>query len=658
MLELGAQFIPFEPDRSAHDGNITRNFFDCSSQRICTMRNNGALGLTSKSLQNDKITNVRTKDRGEPSTVKFSSDGRLCAMQRTPNTADIIFLEKTENSLCLELTVSTKSKEPLLAVEWVTNNQLLLVNNHSAELLYINEDKKSSKVIKTTNVNAAWAIYYAPCQLLLIANGQSCSNLQPLVVAHSQFTRMKNFEVDFGGSISKENFLEKDAAIATIYGKVYVMVFRYSNRSATMLDLYELPFDATTVPSFKHSLILGFNGGCGIHVIDNLVIVHHQSSQKSLIFDIRVSSPSKSHSPLVTTTIEPHPQHQPPPAVYTNFWFTFLPEVVIDSSGGVMYSLRLKNEKAQLEIAEKHTMLEFLARRKNEKKLFVSTLLSCLRARALSLRQIRKVFAMLSGAGKAEKSENPSENGTASATKAVMSCEKYASLTVTQQEMQSSVLIPLRFIMSSFSRTSASWNFLNFKFQEDLSLPESYVANVMLQYLRSLFDAEITPEAYLIEMVVETLAEAGEMSKLQQIVTYRVINDSKPLAFLLLSYEARCATLFQSGVDILARNKASDEIVEVMLEKKQIVDAFRFIDVRNLNDALIPKVVEAANHHCSRQTRYAIKEHLTEKKAKGIFFLNFKKFSSLYKSIGDDLYTEAEIQEANVEQSNCTLFEI
>ncbi|CAL2043936.1 unnamed protein product [Caenorhabditis brenneri] len=576
---------------------------------------------------NDKITNVRTKDRGEPSTVKFSPDGRLCAMQRTPNTADIIFLEKTENSLCLELTVSTKSKEPLLAVEWVTNNQLLLVNNHSAELLYINEDKKSSKVMKTTNVNAAWAIYYAPCQLLLIANGQSCSNLQPLVVAHSQFTRMKNFEVDFGGSISKENFLEKDAAIATIYGKVYVMVFRYSNRSATMLDLYELPFDATTVPSFKHSLILGFNGGCGIHVIDNLVIVHHQSSQKSLIFDIRVSSPSKSHSPLVTTTIEPHPQHQPPPAVYTNFWFTFLPDVVIDSSGGVMYSLRLKNEKAQLEIAEKHTMLEFLARRKNEKKLFVSTLLSCLRARALSLRQIRKVFAMLSGAGKAEKSENPSENGTASATKAVMSCEKYASLTVTQQEMQSSVLIPLR---------------------EDLSLPESYVANVMLQYLRSLFDAEITPEAYLIEMVVETLAEAGEMSKLQQIVTYRVINDSKPLAFLLLSYEARCATLFQSGVDILARNKASDEIVEVMLEKKQIVDAFRFIDVRNLNDALIPKVVEAANHHCSRQTRYAIKEHLTEKKAK----------ASLYKSIGDDLYTEAEIQEANVEQSNCTLFEI
>lgn len=592
------------------------------------MRNNGALGLTSKSLKNDKIMNVRTKDRGEPSTVKFSPDGRLCAMQRTPTTADVVFLEKTENSLCLELTVNTKSKEPLLAVEWVTNNQLLLVNNHSAELLYINEDKKSSKLLKATNVNAAWAIYYAPSQLLLIANGQSCSYLQPFVVTHSQFTRMKGFEVDFGGSISKENFLEKDAAIATIYGRVYVLVFKYSNRNATVLDLYELPFDAATGPSFKHSLILGFNGGCGIHVIDNLVVVHHQASQKSLIFDIRVSSPSKSHSPLVVTTIESHPQHQPPPALYTNFWFTFLPDIVIDSSGGVMYSIRLKNEHAQLEIADKQTMLEYLARRSNEKKLFVTTLLACLKARALSLRQIRKVFAMLTGVtGKSSASENSVENGSGSSQKPVLDCEKYASLAVTQQEMQSSVLIPLR---------------------EEVSLPESYVANIMLQYLRSLFDAEITPEAYLIEMVVETLAEAGEMSKLQQIVTYRVINDSKPLAFLLLSYEARCSTLFQSGVDILARNKASDEIVEVMLEKKQIVDAFRFIDVRNLNDALIPKVVEAANQHCVRQTRYAIKEHLTEKKAK----------ASLYKSIGDELYTAEEVKGASEEQATCALFEI
>lgn len=142
---------------------------------------------------------------------------------------------------------------------------------------------------------------------------------------------------------------------------------------------------------------------------------------------------------------ESHPQHQPPPALYTNFWFTFLPDIVIDSSGGVMYSIRLKNEHAQLEIADKQTMLEYLARRSNEKKLFVTTLLACLKARALSLRQIRKVFAMLTGVtGKSSASENSVENGSGSSQKPVLDCEKYASLAVTQQEMQSSVLIPLR----------------------------------------------------------------------------------------------------------------------------------------------------------------------------------------------------------------------
>ncbi|CAI5452117.1 unnamed protein product [Caenorhabditis angaria] len=470
MLELGLKFINFEPDRSFNDGNITRNYFDASSQRICTMRNNGALGLTSKSLENDKITSVRTRDRGEPSTVKFSVDGRLCATQRTATSADVIFLEKTENNLCLEMTVTAKSKEPLLAVEWVANNQLLLVTNHSAELLYINEDKKTSKVLKSTNVNAAWAIFYAPSQLLLIANGASCSNLQPIIVAHSNFTRMKNFEVDFGGSLSRENFLEKDATIATIYGKVYVMVLRYSVRNSSMLDLYEMPFDATNPAIFKYSLILGFNGQCGIHVIDNLIIVHHQPTCKSLIFDIQVSSNSKSHSPLVTTTIEPHIQHQPPPYLYTPFWFTFLPNVVIDSNSGIMYSLDLKNSKCMIEISEKNTMLEYLIRRKNEKKLFITSFLNCLRARALSLRQIRRIFSMIS---KTKESFAKNEKDS-KAPIIVLNCEKYEELQISQQEMQSSILIPLR---------------------EDTSLNEGYVANIMLQYLRCLYDNNVQPES-------------------------------------------------------------------------------------------------------------------------------------------------------------------
>ncbi|RCN24399.1 putative colon cancer-associated protein Mic1 [Ancylostoma caninum] len=89
--------------------------------------------------------------------------------------------------------------------------------------------------------------------------------------------------------------------------------------------------------------------------------------------------------------------------------------------------------------------------------------------------------------------------------------------------------------------------------QEDPSTDSKFVADVMLQYLRSLHRWSVPVEAYFLELVVEALAQSGEMAKLHQLVTYRVISDSKPLAFLLLSYEARCPSLFQSGVDILAR---------------------------------------------------------------------------------------------------------
>ncbi|CAD6192909.1 unnamed protein product [Caenorhabditis auriculariae] len=623
MLELGPPLVSFEPDRDNYDGNITRNFFDVSGLRICTMRNNGALGLTAKSLTSPKVTNVRTKDRGETSTVKFSPNGMFCAMQRTSNAADIIFLEKVENQLCVEMSISTKSKEPILAVEWITNSQILLGTNHGIELVVLNEDKRSSKVLRSMNINIGWASFYAPVGLLIVATGFSCSNLQPIIVAHSQFTRMKNFEVEFGASNSKEKLLEKDITMATIYGRVYVMVLRYSvrNASTTDLALHELPSDATTPTTFKYSLILGFTGGCGIHACDNLIIVHHQSSSLSYIFDVGLSPNRPNHSPLVTVSLKPDPSLQPPPALYTQFWFTFLPNIIIDSNAGMMYSLCVRNEYANGEISDKALLMEYLARRSGEKDLFLRSLRSCLSARALSLRQARKLFNFLAG----NLASGGSNSTTEASQKAAFVVKQSPPLLISQQEMQSSVFFPMR---------------------DDPNLHSPYVANTMLQYLRALRDNSVVVEAYFIEMVVQTLAEAGEMRKLHQLVTYRVIDDTKPLAFLLLSYEARCPTLFQSGVDILARNKASDEIVEVMLEKNNIVDAIRFIDARGLSDSMIPKVVEAAGKRCSRQTRHAIREHLCERKSKVPLSDKF-----------ESLYSDEEVEAAAVEVAHSALFE-
>ncbi|KAK6009280.1 putative colon cancer-associated protein Mic1, partial [Ostertagia ostertagi] len=104
------------------------------------------------------------------------------------------------------------------------------------------------------------------------------------------------------------------------------------------------------------------------------------------------------------------------------------------------------------------------------------------------------------------------------------------------------------------------------------------------------------------------------MGKLHQLVTYKVIFDSKPLAFLLLSYEARCPSLFQSGIDILARQKACDEIVEVLLERGHVVDALRYLETQHM-EANNLKIVDIAKHQ-DRVTQYAVLTSMSCRKTK------------------------------------------
>ena len=58
--------------------------------------------------------------------------------------------------------------------------------------------------------------------------------------------------------------------------------------------------------------------------------------------------------------------------------------------------------------------------------------------------------------------------------------------------------------------------------QEDVSLDECFVSNVLLEYLRSLYKQKQPVDSYFLELVVQTLCDAGQMGKLQQLVTYRV----------------------------------------------------------------------------------------------------------------------------------------
>ncbi|VDO20384.1 unnamed protein product [Haemonchus placei] len=523
MLELGSVSVAFEPEtlQNEQSGNITQNFFDDVNLKICTVRNNGSLGITAKSLAENDVISARTKDRGPPGLMKLSPNGKFAILQRQINSVDIILLEKNDGTTAVEFNVPTKSKDMILSVDWITNSQPLGRSFMSAN-----------------------------SSLIILATGINCTTLQPFLIQHGQFTRLKSFDVDSSTPLS-ENLLEKDVTITSIYGKVCVMVLRYSagGSNATDLMIYELTSDIQCAAKMKYSLALGCSGGFGIHVIDNLIIVHHQVTAKSMIFDVALSPNRPTHSPLIITSIRPSPICQPPPALYVPLWSMFQPDIVVDPVAGMMYQLTVRCDRAPEVIVDKCTLVEFLIHRTNQKSLVLSTLLDCLKHKMLRLRQVRKLFDLI--VEKFTLSLAAEANHTES-TKSQLIPVDVEHMRIEQAEMQSSIFIPL---MESSMKDS------------------KYAADIMLQYLRSLHRHFVPIEAYFLELVVESLASSGEMSKLHQLVTYKVIFDSKPLAFLLLSYEARCPSLFQSGIDILARQKACDEIVEVLLERGHVVDA-------------------------------------------------------------------------------------
>lgn len=62
------------------------------------------------------------------------------------------------------------------------------------------------------------------------------------------------------------------------YGSLYLLVLRYSLRDSSTSDIamYKLSVNGMETPALTDTLLLERTGAFGIHIIDNIVVVHHQ----------------------------------------------------------------------------------------------------------------------------------------------------------------------------------------------------------------------------------------------------------------------------------------------------------------------------------------------------------------------------------------------
>ncbi|GMT12449.1 hypothetical protein PFISCL1PPCAC_3746, partial [Pristionchus fissidentatus] len=635
MLQLGDECVTFEKGSS-----LAETFFDNLNERICTVRGNGAMGISGKKVRaKDPVVSLRIKDLGRIHIIKFSKNDKYLAVQRHENSVDIVVIDGHSPISSHEVTQTCKMKTAKIkSVEWVTSNQFLLITTQGLELYQIDERKHSIKLLKTLNSVQDWSIYHSASCLLVLASGPSHSQLQPIVIKGGQFNRLTKFEVDFGVSNANTHLQEQNVSVEIVYGRVFIRTLRFSRRDSSVSDvaLYEIPADPTTPAKLRYVLALGLPGMFGVHVIDSLVIVHLQQQRRSLVFDVGIRPEEVNQWAVFEAEMAPAAALLALTGgvsllspLYSHSWVIFSPDIVIDPDAGLFSRVTLRPEKATEHIKDTMTLLHFLLNRSTDKKAALGVLCDAVMKRALKQRELSTIFDLVNGrlaaaAAAREAATSPAKPSAADA-RSPLSLPSHTWPLITQEELQSHVLIP-----ASEREESAS---------------KRYLGNAQLAYIRSLRKHAVPVDPYLNDSLVETLVAAGETSRLYQLVNYRTIGDSKPLAFLLLSFETRYPPLFQAGVDMLMRSgSAGDEMAEVLLSKGHLVEALRYLDNATLCDrpTTVVRILESAAES-DRPIRHALHNFMHyQRRGKNGWSDHLQSFEKEYRT----LFGPNEIEEA------------
>ncbi|XP_074641074.1 regulator of MON1-CCZ1 complex-like isoform X2 [Tubulanus polymorphus] len=554
-VELSKTPIQFEPF-----SKVTNVFFDDSNRQVFCVRSGGATGVVVKGPDEKTNINFRMEDRGDVISIKFSLDLRILAIQRSQKSVE--FVNFFDGIDVLEYSQSCKGKSTkIIGFCWTSINEIVFITDHGIEFYEVIPEKRTLRSLKTHSVSVHWFVWMPDSAILLLASGSLGNIIHPFQFKGNVF-KLPKFEVDMPvvPKPPKLCLLERDVTMANLFGKTYIVVLRHQPKTAGSVGaeivLYQLQKEA---PAKKTDVLrLDMSGRFAINIVDNLVIVHHQASKTSMIFDINLTGESDGfvtyHRPVVAPKpIKPLKLRRKPVLsgnadaaeihceLYSHNWIVFQPNIVIDAKLGFLWYVHIDLEPIVAMIEDKYLLIRFLLQRTECKMhilLVCKSMLSPEQRTPLSV--IAKIFNKLN-----EVYQN------------YMVSENKNQVVVDQSDMYTHV----------FSR-----------FIENKDIHYKFIVAVLIEYIRSANVNQIQVQHYLYELVINTLVRHGCFYQLHQFLQYHVLSDSKPIACLLLSLESVYPPAHQLALDMLKRlNTANDEIVEVLLSKHQLLPALRFI---------------------------------------------------------------------------------
>uniref|UniRef100_A0A4W4G8U2 Mic1 domain-containing protein n=1 Tax=Electrophorus electricus TaxID=8005 RepID=A0A4W4G8U2_ELEEL len=574
-LELTENPVQFE-----NASSVNNVFFDEANKQVFAVRSGGATGVVVKGPDDKSSVAFRMEDKGEVKCIKFSLGNKILALCYC--IYDKLSISKEDTQCCECRNTKYTKNASVLGFCWTNWNEIVFVTDQGIEFYQVLHDKRTLKMLKSQSINVNWYIYCPEPAVLLLSTTVQGNVLQPFAFKNGTMSKMPKFEIELPmvPKPAKLNLSERDIAVATIYGQLYVVYLKHhsrtTNSSGAEVVLYHLPREGSCKKT--HVLKLNTTGKFALNVVDNLVVVHHQSSQTSIIFDIKLKEPDCAvnvHQPVLPAR-SIHPYKIPLtgfPALLWCFslnthldsstWSVFQPDIIISASEGYLWYLQVKLQPTVNLLQDKGKLMEFLLRRRDCKMVILSVCSQMLVGGddKGNLPVVATVFDKLNRV-----------------YKEYLEAEQAYSVAMESgsSRFSNSYKRPIR--TQAVIDQSDMYTHVLSEFTEKKDVSHKFIIAVLMEYIRSLNQFQITVQHYLYELVIKTLVQHNLFYMLHQFLQYHVLSDSKPLACLLLSLESTYPPAHQLSLDMLKRlSTANDEIVEVLLSKQQVLGALRFV---------------------------------------------------------------------------------
>ncbi|CEF62397.1 Colon cancer-associated Mic1-like domain-containing protein [Strongyloides ratti] len=574
MLIVGEDFVSF--DRSTQAADF---FYDNTAKKICTVRGNGVLGVTIKSVSsNDKDISFRLDDNGIVLKVKISPDLKhVCILRNQMSVEIIILLEDDLLTKPQSFLINSKIKASIINdIEWISDNTILLIMEKGLELRQINFDKKKSSLLKSISITPDWHAYFSEAKMLIAATGHSKNNLNPFLITRNNIQKLAMFDVDYGTSKNLETLSAENILITYIYKQLYCCVFRFTEVDSNIY-LYEMTTNPSDIPFLKYILNYDHFGAVALHVVDNVLVLHCQEIKKSYLFDIGMDPNNMLQYPIISQTITVHDSFKNTfdeweTFIYSDVWITCHPNIIIDEGFAMVTSLRLDLSDIVNFFDNKMNYIRFYLNRKALRNSLLENICELTYKNSFKLENFTKMFNWFF----APSTEEP-----------------YRKVDVKQINIAHFILNPCL----------------------EKNFDKKFLINIALETLHVCNEYNIPIDLYFADVLVSILIKAKDYIRLEQLIQYKVIPDTKAFAFDFVSLENEYPPLAQLAMDILARiAKTPEPISEILINKGRLIEALKYMENHDPDKINVVKVIDAAIQSDNRQLKHAVAQYFANKK--------------------------------------------